>query len=87
MRQQIMGDEGIVLRADATKLGAQGELQAGAGLPHPSLYYALVDFVRHATEGTPAACSLEEGARASIVGILANQAVASGQPVAIPPLA
>lgn len=41
--------------------------------------------VRSATEGAPAACSLEEGARASIVGILANQAVVSDQPVAIPP--
>jgi len=85
-RQQIMGDEGIVLMADATKLAAQGDLRAGVGLPHPSLYYALVDFVRSVTEGTPVACSLAEGARASIVGILANEAVVSGEPVAVPAL-
>jgi hypothetical protein len=36
------------------------------------------------TEGAPVRCSLQEGARASIVGILANQAVVTGQPVTIP---
>jgi hypothetical protein len=84
-RQEAFGQEGIVLVADATKLAAQGELKAGAGLPHPSLYYALVDFVRSVTEGAPVRCSLQEGARATIVGILANQAVLTGQSVAIPP--
>jgi len=86
-RQQVVDDEGIVLIANATQLAAQGQLQAGAGLPHPSLYYALVDFVRSATEGAPVACSMAEGARASIVGILANQAIVSGQAVEIPALA
>ncbi|HEX6260137.1 MAG TPA: Gfo/Idh/MocA family oxidoreductase [Woeseiaceae bacterium] len=84
-RQEAFGQEGIVLVADATKLAAQGELKAGVGLPHPSLYYALVDFVRSVTEGAPVRCSLQEGARATIVGILANQAVLTGQSVAIPP--
>jgi predicted dehydrogenase len=83
-RQQHFGDEGIVLIADATKLLAQGELKGGAGLPHPSLYYALLDFVKSITEGAPVACPAEEGARATIVGILANQAVTNGQPVDIP---
>jgi predicted dehydrogenase len=86
-RQQFYGDEGIVLVADATKLAAQGQLEAGAGLPHPPLYYSLVDFVRSATEAAPVACTMEEGARASLVGILANQAVTSGQPVELPPFA
>ncbi len=83
-RQQFFGDEGIVLIANATQLAAQGALQEGAGLPHPSLYYALVDFVRSTTEGGPVACSMEDGARATIVGILANQAVVAGQAVDIP---
>jgi len=83
-RQEIFGEEGIVLIANATQLAAQGDLESGVGLPHPSLYYALVDFVRSATEGAPVACPLDEGARASIVAILANQAVVSGQPVDIP---
>lgn len=85
-RQEFFGQEGIVLVADATKLAAQGELSAGAGLPHPSLYYALVDFVRSVTEEAPVRCPLQEGARATIVGILANQAVVTGQPVTIPKL-
>ena len=84
-RQQLFGDEGIVLIANATQLAAQGALEAGAGLPHPSLYYALVDFIRSVTEGTPVACSMEEGARASIVAILANQAVLTGRPIELPP--
>jgi len=83
-RQDFFGDEGIVLIANATQLAAQGALQEGVGLPHPSLYYALVDFVRSATEGAPVACSMEEGARATIVGILANQAVVTGAPVEVP---
>ena len=83
-RQEFFGQEGIVLVADATKLAAQGALKSGAGLPHPSLYYALVDFVRSVTDNAPVRCSLQEGARATIVGILANQAVVTGQPVSIP---
>jgi predicted dehydrogenase len=83
-RQEAFGDEGIVLVADATKLAAQGALTEGAGLPHPSLYYALVDFVRSVTEKAPVRCSMQEGARATIVGILANRAVVSGEPQTIP---
>ena len=86
-RQQAFGEEGIVLVADATKLAAQGALASGIGLPHPSLYYALIDFVRSVTEGAPVRCSMQEGARASIVGILANRAVVTGEPVSIPPFA
>jgi predicted dehydrogenase len=83
-RQQAFGDEGIVLVADATKLAAQGALAQGVGLPHPSLYYALVDFVRSATESAPVRCSMQEGARATMVAILANRAIMSGEPQTIP---
>ena len=83
-RQQIFDQEGIVLIANATQLAEQGNLQAGAGLPHPSLYYSLMDFLKSVTEGAPVACPMAEGARASIVGILANQAVMTGREVAIP---
>ncbi len=82
-RQQIFDQEGIVLIANATQLAAQGNLQAGIGLPHPSLYYALMDFLKSVTEGAPVACPMAEGARASIVGIAANQAVVTGTGVAI----
>jgi hypothetical protein len=86
-RQQVLGQEGITLIANATQLAEQGQLQEGAGLPHPPLYYALMDFFRSVTAGAPVACSFEEGARASIVGVLSNQAVVTGQPVEIPSLA
>lgn len=83
-RNEFFGDEGIVLVSDATQLAAQGDLRGGAVLPHPPLYYALIDFLRSAAEGQPVVCSMEEGARASIVGILANQAVVTGTPVEVP---
>lgn len=82
-RQQIFAEEGIVLIANATQLAEQGQLQAGAGLPHPSLYYALMDFLTSVTEGAPVACTMAEGARASIVGIMANQAVVTGSEVRV----
>lgn len=83
-RQEHFGEEGIVLIANATQLAAQDDIKMGAGLPHPSLYYALGDFVKSVAENAPVACSAEEGARASIVGILANQAVSTGKAVEIP---
>jgi predicted dehydrogenase len=83
-RQQVMDQEGIVLIANATQLAEQGQLQSGVGLPHPSLYYALMDFLKSVTEKAPVACSFQDGARSSIVGILANRAVTTGQPIAIP---
>jgi predicted dehydrogenase len=83
-RQEAFGQEGIMLVADATKLAAQGLLKAGIGLEHPPLYYALADFVASVTAGQAVRCTLAEGARASIVGILANQAILTGEPVPIP---
>lgn len=83
-RQQLFDEEGIVLIANATQLAEQGQLQAGIGLPHPSLYYALMDFLKSVTESAPVVCSMEEGARASIVGILANQAIVTGTEVTVP---
>ena len=82
-RQQVLDDEGIVLIANATQLAAQGQLQSGAGLPHPPVYYALVDFVKSVNEGAPVACSMAEGSRATQVAILANQAVVRGGSVEI----
>ncbi len=83
-RRQFHSEEGIALVADATQLAAQGRLQEGLGLPHPSLYYALLDFVRSCTEGTPVACPAQEGVRATTVGILTNRAIATGTAVDIP---
>lgn len=78
-RQQFFNDEGIVLVADATKLAAQGRLQDGAGLENPPLYYALAAFVNSFINAAPIVCTAADGARATTIGILANQAVLSGQ--------
>ena len=83
-RQQFHTDEGIILIADATKLAAQGALKQGVGLPYSSLYYALGDFLKSVTEGTPVACSAADGLRATALGILANEAVVSARQVEIP---
>jgi len=82
-RQQFHHDEGITLIADATQLAAQDKLKEGVGLPESPLHYGIADFLKSATEGQPVACSAEEGLRATVVGILANQAVTSGAEVAI----
>jgi len=83
-RQQFHTEEGITLVADATQLAAQGDLKAGMGLPYPALYYPLADFVRACTEGGAPATTLEDGARSTIVGLLAHRAITTGQAVAIP---
>lgn len=82
-RQQFHNDEGITLIAGATKLAEQGKLKDGVGLPHPAVYYALEDWIYSiANNGTPA-CSVAEAARATVVGIAANDAIVSGKTVDI----
>lgn len=82
-RQRFHNDEGITLIADATKLASQGKLKDGVGLPNTSLYYALADFVKSVTEGIPVAATADDGAKASVAGILANRAVVTGNSVEI----
>ncbi|MCA9284943.1 MAG: Gfo/Idh/MocA family oxidoreductase [Phycisphaerales bacterium] len=84
-RQQFHKDEGITLIADATKLASQGKLKEGVGLPNPSLYYALEDFLRAIVDGSPVGCDALEGMRSTIVGVLGHQAVTSGETIAIDP--
>jgi predicted dehydrogenase len=87
LRQQFHRDEGIILIADATKLAAQGQLKAGIGLPYSPLYYALADFLKSVTfPNVPVPCPLEDGLRATLVGIAANQAVVRQTTVEIPKL-
>ena len=83
-RQHFHQDEGIILVADATKLAAQGQLAKGIGLPYSSLYYALGDFLKSATEGAPVVCTMADGLKATTLGILANQAVTQGGTVTVP---
>jgi predicted dehydrogenase len=84
-RQQFHDEQGITLIADATKLAAQEKLKEGVGLPNPPLYYALADFLRSIWEGTPVACTVDEGLRAAVVGIQAHRSLLSGERVTIDP--
>jgi len=82
-RQQFHNDEGITLIAGATQLAEQGKLKDGVGLPYSSLYYALADWIGAIDSGTTPACTIDEAARATAVGIAANQAVVTGQTIDI----
>jgi predicted dehydrogenase len=82
-RQQFHNDEGITLIAGATKLAEQGKLKDGIGLPNPSVYYALEDWVTAIATGGSPACSIDEAARATLVGIAANEATVTGKSVDI----
>lgn len=82
-RQQFHKDEGITLIADATQLASQGKLQDGVGLPRTPTYYALADFLKSILENAPVVCTAEDGLRATIVGLLANRAVVTGQRIEI----
>lgn len=84
-RQQFHNDEGITLIAGATQLAEQGKLKEGVGLPHSSLYYAVEAFLKSITEGAEVVCDASEGARATIVGIRANDAVRTGRLIEISP--
>lgn len=83
-RQQFHNDEGIVLLADATRLAAQGKLEEGAGLEHPPLYYSLAAFADSFINTAAVVCTAADGVLATTIGILANQAVVTGQTVDIP---
>jgi predicted dehydrogenase len=78
-RERFHQDEGYVLLANATKLAAQGKLQAGAGLPHTELWYALQAFVTAAVEGGDPPCPIQEAMPSTTAGIQAAEAVASGE--------
>lgn len=82
-RQQFHQDEGITLIADATQLAAQDKLKEGVGLPESPLHYSLADFLKSVTEQAEVSCSFEEGLRATVVGMRVNEAILSGEQVAI----
>jgi hypothetical protein len=84
-RQQFHNDEGITLIAGATKLAEQGKLKEGVGLPHPSVYYSLWDFMLSCTEGKPVVADAGLGARATIAAILAQQSLIEGKTIEITP--
>ncbi|MCB9841351.1 MAG: Gfo/Idh/MocA family oxidoreductase [Phycisphaeraceae bacterium] len=77
-RQQFHNDEGITLIADATQLASQGKLQEGVGLPHPSAYYAVEDFLGACAGGEAPPVTAADALRATALGIAAHRAVLEG---------
>lgn len=84
-RQQFHNDEGITLIADATQLASQGKLKEGVGLPHPSAYYAVSDFLAACSRGSPPPVTAEDALRATALGICAHRAVTDRATVQITP--
>ncbi len=84
-RQQFHNEEGITLIADATQLASQGKLESGVGLPNPPLYYGVGDFLKSVTEDVPVVTSIQEGARATVIGILTNKAIRTGATITVDP--
>lgn len=82
--QNFYNEDGIVLVADATQLAAQGRLQDGAALQHPPLYYGLADWLTSIAEGTPPVCDAQDGLRSTALGILAHEAVQTGEEILVP---
>ena len=78
-RERFHQDEGYVLLANATKLAAQGKLQAGAGLPHTELWYALQSFVTAAVEDGEPPCPIQDAMPSTTAGIKAAEAVVTGE--------
>lgn len=82
-RQRFHNDEGITLIADATQLASQGKLKEGVGLPHPSAYYAINDFLKACAEGAPVPVTADDALIATAAGICAHQAVMTGTTIDI----
>jgi predicted dehydrogenase len=82
-RQQFHNDEGITLIADATQLASQGKLKEGVGLPHPSAYYAVSDFLKACAQGGTPPVTAQDALVATAVGIAAHKAVLSKTAVEI----
>lgn len=83
-KQPLGDDEGIVLRADATQISAQSETRRAAALAAPSLYHALADFISVVDTGTRPVVTMEMAARATVLGILASQAIHSTSTITVP---
>jgi len=82
-RQQFHNDEGITLIADATQLASQGKLKEGIGLSRTSLFYGIEAFFKSIQDGEAVACTPDQAARTTAVGILTHQAITTGNRVEI----
>lgn len=80
-RERFHEDEGFVLLANATKLAKQGKPDSNLGMEHSELYYSLHSFLTKVVEGGEPDCSAADALSATLAGIAARDAVASGEVV------
>jgi predicted dehydrogenase len=55
------------------------------GIPNPTVYYGIWDFLASVGEGKAPVCSAEEGLRNVVVAAAINKAMATGSEVKIAP--
>ncbi|HSR49970.1 MAG TPA: Gfo/Idh/MocA family oxidoreductase [Acidobacteriota bacterium] len=82
-REKIGNEEGIILRADATKLLQEGKIpskadETGGELQDEPLYIALGEFLTSVRGDKPFAAGALEGFQSAVMALKAHQAVALG---------
>ena len=80
-KEPCYDETGICMVADSTKLLQAGKEPGKEGSVEPTkeaLYCALENFTRSIREGAKPVCDADEGYRAAVVAIKANEAVLSG---------
>ncbi|NQU48149.1 MAG: Gfo/Idh/MocA family oxidoreductase [Planctomycetes bacterium] len=82
-RERFHEDEGFVLLANATKLAEQGKPDTNLGMAESELYFSLHAFLTAVIEDGEPACSAADALSATLAGIAAQQAVASGTVVTL----
>lgn len=84
-RQQFHTDTGITLIADATQLASQGKLKDGVGLPNPSLYYSIENFIKATSGSAKVACNAEDAMKTTILALMANRSIETGHDIKLDP--
>lgn len=84
-KEEIFGETGICMRADATKIKQEEEKTEEAGAVEPTqepLYIALDNFARNIRGESKPACGILEGYQSTVVAIKANEAIMTGNKIA-----
>jgi predicted dehydrogenase len=85
-KDDFLNDSGIALVANATKILAQGKKPAEAASEADSpLKYALERFIEHIADGTAPDANWQVAHESAVLAIKAQEAVAKGGRVELPP--
>ncbi len=81
-KDEILGETGIALVANATKLLALGKKPAEAAADADTpLFYAFEEFIRNIDEKKPPTAGFKAGFESVVTAVKANEAILSGQKV------